>query len=107
MGTSSPMPNSMGPALKCAHSVGGNQLFTWEVLLAKNLMNFQAMLNMVWQPELFKRKERAPPLLCAQALPRTCHSFWEIKKRLNPAELAGGADECLEGIRVNPFLLLI
>lgn len=71
------MPNSVGLPLKCARSLSGNRLFTWKVILVKILMNFQVLLNVIWQPELFlkKKKKRDPPLLCAQPLPHMLHCF--------------------------------
>lgn len=105
MGISSPMPNSVGPPLKHARSLGGNRLFSWKVILAKILMTFQVLLNVTWQPEL--KKEDIHHCCVPNLFPIYSTVFSEIKKRLNPAELAGDADECLEGIRVNPFLLLI
>lgn len=52
------MPNSLGPPLKHARSLGGNRLFSWKVILAKILMTFQVLLNVTWQPEFKKKKKR-------------------------------------------------
>lgn len=49
-GTSSPVPNSVGPSLQRGCSLVGNWLVTWKVMLAMILMNLQVLLNVTWQP---------------------------------------------------------